>query len=325
MRKLYPSECRSSAYEIDYRAWWNRGYRGIIYDIDNTLVPHNAPADDKAKALFQSLRELGFDTCMVSNNKEPRVKTFCDEVGSKYVYKADKPSVKGYEKAMQKMHTTKEDTLFIGDQLFTDVWGANRTGLYSILTEPIHPKEEIQIVLKRILERIILAGYRRKKNLVLIGYMGSGKSTIGKAYAKKKGRTFLDTDAYIEAKEGRSISEIFSDEGETYFRKLEYDTIMELKHVFHDAVIATGGGLPISERNRAPLRQLGRIVYLKASKDTIYDRIKEDGNRPLLQVEEPRKEIQNMLQKREPIYESVSDQIIETDGRTVEEIIAYLK
>ena len=94
-------------------------------------------------------------------NREPRVKPFADAVHSLYIYDAHKPSTKNYEKAMEQMHTEKGNTIFIGDQMFTDVFGANRTGIPSIMVKKIHWKEEIQIVLKRRLEAIVLIGYRR--------------------------------------------------------------------------------------------------------------------------------------------------------------------
>ena len=138
-------------------------YRILLFDVDNTLVPHGAPADKRSIELFDHLRSLGFSTCILSNNKEPRVAPFAKEVNSPYLFKGGKPSRKGYRKAMQVMKTGQDNTLFIGDQLFTDVWGARRTGLYSILVKPINPKEEIQIVLKRYLEAIVLWFYLRKK------------------------------------------------------------------------------------------------------------------------------------------------------------------
>ena len=161
LQTFYPSTECNSTYDIDFQRMYDLGYRGIIFDIDNTLVPHGAPADEKAIALFEKLREIGFQTLLLSNNKEPRVKSFCEQVGSDYIFKAGKPKKSGYEKAMERMGTTKETTFFVGDQLFTDVWGAKRTGLYSVLVKPIHPKEEIQIVLKRYLERIVLFFYHR--------------------------------------------------------------------------------------------------------------------------------------------------------------------
>ena len=92
---------------------------------------------------FKELKSIGYQTMLLSNNKEPRVKGFADAVGSDYIFKANKPSKSGYEKAMELMGTTKDNTLFVGDQLFTDVWGAKRTGIETYLVKPIHPKEEI--------------------------------------------------------------------------------------------------------------------------------------------------------------------------------------
>lgn len=162
--KFYPSENIKSTYDIDFEDYYEKGYRGIIFDVDNTLVPHNAPADDRAKKLFSRLHNIGYEFCFTSNNKEPRVKKFCQAVGGRYyIYKAGKPMRKGYRHAMKLMGTNEKNTLFVGDQLFTDIYGANRTGIHSILVAPMHPKEEIQIVLKRYLEKIVLHSYYKKK------------------------------------------------------------------------------------------------------------------------------------------------------------------
>ncbi len=164
LENLYPDEYLDSAYEIEFDRFYEEGYRGIIFDVDNTLVPHGAPADERAVRLFAHLKELGYQCCLLSNNKEPRVKMFNDVVQVKYIFKAGKPKVSGYRQAMELMGTDADNTLFVGDQIFTDVYGANRAGLWTILTRPIHPKEEIQIVLKRYLERIVLFFYRRHVN-----------------------------------------------------------------------------------------------------------------------------------------------------------------
>lgn len=162
-QRFYPDIWLDSTYEIDFEKMRKSGIYALIFDIDNTLVPHGAPADDRAMALFRRLHELGFSMMLLSNNKEPRVKSFCDAVeGAAYIYKAGKPGRKGYEKAMKRMNSDRNTTVFIGDQLFTDVWGAKRCGIYSILVKPIDKKEEIQIVLKRYLEKIVLFFYRRK-------------------------------------------------------------------------------------------------------------------------------------------------------------------
>lgn len=163
LERFYPDHYLDSAYEIDYEGLYRQGYRGVIFDIDNTLVPHGAPADRRSIGLFGRLHELGYGTVLLSNNKEPRVKTFNDQVHSRYIYKAGKPSVRNYYKAMELMGTRPETTMFVGDQLFTDVWGAKKAGIRTWLVKPIHPKEEIQIVLKRRLEWIVLFFYRRSR------------------------------------------------------------------------------------------------------------------------------------------------------------------
>lgn len=161
---FYPDEDAASTYEIPFEKLYESGIRGVIFDVDNTLVPHDAPADDRAKELFVRLRGLGMGTCLLSNNKEPRVAAFAKAVGgSDYIYRGGKPGVKGYQKAMKLMNTSQSTTVFVGDQLFTDVYGAKRAGIYSILVKPIHPKEEIQIVLKRYLEAVVLFFYHRDK------------------------------------------------------------------------------------------------------------------------------------------------------------------
>lgn len=162
-KTFYPDEYIASTYVIDFEELYRMGYRGLIFDIDNTLVPHGAPADRRAIELFDRLRIMGFDTCLISNNQEPRVRPFAEKVGSKYVCDSHKPSTKNYKKAMELMQTNQNTTIFIGDQLFTDVWGAKRSGIRSILVQPIHPKEEIQIVLKRYLEKIVLYCYKKDK------------------------------------------------------------------------------------------------------------------------------------------------------------------
>lgn len=163
LERFYPDEYLDSTYSIDFAELAKKGYRGVLFDIDNTLVPHGAPADQRAKALFAHLRELGMDYCLISNNQLPRVKPFADAIGGKYIEDAHKPSTKNYRKAMQMMGCTEKDSLFVGDQLFTDVWGAKRAGMHTILVKPIHPKEEIQIVLKRYLEKIVLYFYKKDR------------------------------------------------------------------------------------------------------------------------------------------------------------------
>lgn len=148
-QNFYPNKLISSVYDLDWEEL-SGIYRGVIFDVDNTLVPHGAAADEAAVRLFARIHGLGMKTMLVSNNGEERVKPFAQQVQTDYIYKAGKPKVAGYNKAIEKMGTDPQHTLFIGDQIFTDVWGANRAGIYTMLTEPIDKStDEIQIVIKR--------------------------------------------------------------------------------------------------------------------------------------------------------------------------------
>lgn len=161
-RRFFPDARMESAYGIDFEGLYQKGYRGVIFDIDNTLVEHGANADSRAKELFQRLGRLGFASCLLSNNKEERVLRFNKDIQTNYIFKAGKPAGKNYKRAMELMGTHLRNTLFVGDQLFTDVWGAKRLGMHNILVKPIDKKEEIQIVLKRYLERIVLYFYEKE-------------------------------------------------------------------------------------------------------------------------------------------------------------------
>jgi HAD superfamily phosphatase (TIGR01668 family) len=163
LRMFFPDEVVDSTYQIDFKKLYEEGIRGIVFDIDNTLVEHGADADERAEKLFEKLKEIGIDACLLSNNKQPRVERFNKNIGVHAIWKAGKPSGKNYFHAMELMHTDLSSTVFIGDQLFTDVWGAKRIGMRNILVRPIGKKEEIQIVLKRYLEKVVLFFYERER------------------------------------------------------------------------------------------------------------------------------------------------------------------
>ncbi len=163
--RLYPDEYYDSAYVIPYEELYAQGYRGIIYDIDNTLVPHGAPADERSIELFKRLKAIGFDMTLLSNNKQARVDMFNKDVNVHTIHKAGKPKKEGYLEACRLMGTDPSNTISVGDQIFTDVWGAKRAGIRSFMVRYIDPKEEIQIVLKRRLEYFVLKEYRKHKNI----------------------------------------------------------------------------------------------------------------------------------------------------------------
>ena len=162
--KLFPERIYASVDDVPFQTEYEAGVRGIIFDIDNTLVPHGAPADLHAETLFAKLRATGFKVCLISNNHESRVRPFAERVGALYECDAGKPLKRGYLRAMELMETSREETLFIGDQILTDVWGANRAGIRSFLLTPIAGHTDpLQVKLKRILEIPVLYFFRRRK------------------------------------------------------------------------------------------------------------------------------------------------------------------
>ena len=155
---LKPERRASSVYTIDFSKEYAAGVRGLILDIDNTLVPQDAPADARSEKLIRALQEQGFRICLISNNGLQRVKSFADAVGAEfYVEHAHKPLRKAYYRALQVLSTDREHTLFIGDQLFTDVWGARRAGVRHVLVDPIDLRSDtVPIRIKRFCEKPFL-------------------------------------------------------------------------------------------------------------------------------------------------------------------------
>ena len=164
------------------------------------------------------------------------------------------------------------------------------------------------------------------KNIVLIGFMGAGKTTFGTWLAREKDFQFLDTDEMIEKKEQTSISNIFSDKGEEYFRNLETDLIKELiDRNTEGCVISVGGGLPVRAKNRILLKRLGRVVYLRATVDTLCERLQGDTKRPLLQGADVRKRIEALMEKRAFLYEDAANIVVDTDNLTYEDIVIKIE
>ena len=164
-------------------------------------------------------------------------------------------------------------------------------------------------------------------NIFLVGLMGAGKTTIGRALARKLNKQFIDSDHEIEARTGASIPLIFEIEGEEGFRQREAEVIRDLT-ALDDIVLATGGGAILREDNRKCLEEHGTVIYLRASIDSILQRISHDKNRPLLQTANPREKLEELTRVRDPLYREVADIIIET-GRPnipllVQSIVAQL-
>ncbi len=161
-RFLYPNEYISSVYEMTAEKIKALGIDTVVFDIDNTLVPYWVKVPDKKlMAYFSSLSKAGIRTAVLSNSKEERSKVFCAPVRMPYVYRAGKPGTKGFKKLMDKIDSVPERTLIMGDQIFTDVWCANRAGAYSVLVKQVSPKDELITAPKRPFEKIIIKMYLR--------------------------------------------------------------------------------------------------------------------------------------------------------------------
>ena len=158
-----------------------------------------------------------------------------------------------------------------------------------------------------------------RQNVVLIGFMGAGKSTIGERVAKGLGFTFVDTDSLIEKREGKSIPKIFADSGESGFRERESAALESLASLEH-IVLATGGGIVTVPSNAALLRELGFVVWLNSGEDAIFRRVSKNQNRPLLRTPRPRETIRDLLREREPLYRACADLEIDTTDLTEDEI-----
>lgn len=155
---------------------------------------------------------------------------------------------------------------------------------------------------------------RVRRNIILVGPMGAGKSTVGRQLASRLSFSFLDTDHVIEERTGADIPWIFDVEGEEGFRQRETAVLKDLLDLkLH--VIATGGGIVEKEENYSLLRELGQVFYLTASVDQLYARTCKDKKRPLLQVDDPRQKIQEIFDRRDPLYRRVADQVLDTDGK----------
>ena len=163
------------------------------------------------------------------------------------------------------------------------------------------------------------------KNIILMGFMGAGKTTIGKKLSKALNWEFIDTDAYIEEEQGRKISDIFAEVGEMAFRDMETDLLKRLQNGENQFVLSIGGGMPVREENRALLRNLGTVIYLKTSKEEIIRRVSGDKNRPLLQGGDLEEKVTNLMNARECIYIETAHVEIVTDGKTPEQVVKEIQ
>lgn len=156
-------------------------------------------------------------------------------------------------------------------------------------------------------------------NIFLIGFMGAGKSTIAKKLHKEYYMEVLEMDQIIEEREGMSISQIFEEKGEEYFRKLETELLLELRQR-RNLVVSCGGGTPLRSCNVEAMRESGKIVFLTASPETVFERVKNSHNRPVIENNKNVPFIASLMEQRRESYEAAADVMVATDGRSSGEI-----
>lgn len=163
LNKLYPYEYVDSVFSINFNELYKKGYRGIIFDIDNTLVHHGEDSTKEIDELFREIQKIGFKTLLLSNNGEERINRFLKNIKSLYISNAQKPKKSNYLKALKMLNLNKKEVVFIGDQIFTDILGANRSGIPNILVKVMYKENETNFGKRRQLENVILEFYRRNR------------------------------------------------------------------------------------------------------------------------------------------------------------------
>jgi HAD superfamily phosphatase (TIGR01668 family) len=162
-KKYYPYEYVKSVFTIDYQKLYDAGFRAIIFDLDNTLVHHGEDSTPEVDALFQTLHEMGFKTILLSNNGVSRIERFLKNIDCPYIPDADKPQPQNYRKALEILGVSKEQAVYIGDQVYADIYGANLCGIPSILVEFMRKPDEKKIGIRRRMEQVLLFFYRGSK------------------------------------------------------------------------------------------------------------------------------------------------------------------
>lgn len=158
------------------------------------------------------------------------------------------------------------------------------------------------------------------RRIVLMGFMGAGKTTVGKCLSRRLSCKFLDTDEEIEREQNRKISEIFEKDGEEFFRKLETELLWKLQNSKEAFVLSIGGGMPLREENRELLQKIGTVIYLKTSEEEIVKRVSGNESRPLLSGADLEKKVRRLMAERESIYVKTAGKEVLTDEKSPEEI-----
>lgn len=247
---LYPYEYVNSVFEIDYEKLYQMGFRGLLFDIDNTLVHHGDDSTPEVDALFRKIQQIGFKTLLLSNNEEKRINRFMKHISSYYICEAEKPKTWSFLKALDILELTPSQVIVIGDQVFTDVFGANRVHLASILVKFIRLPEEKKIGKRRRVEQVVLASYcMRRKYCHRLGGIVEKKSV-----SQRRHFSDLNPMFYQMAVKKETIKRYFMDmRGQEIFASTlsEYRLpVVVSEH--HSKVIKTGPGIdPVLQENKA--------------------------------------------------------------------------
>ena len=163
LHNFYPYEYVENVFSIDYKKLYENDFRAILFDIDNTLVHHGDDSTEEIDELFRYIQSIGFQTFILSNNSEKRIQRFLRNINSPYIHDAQKPNAENYLKAIGQLGVKKTEAVFVGDQIFTDIYGANKSGIPSILVRFIRQEGETKIGIRRHVERIVLTFYSWSK------------------------------------------------------------------------------------------------------------------------------------------------------------------
>ena len=169
LKKYYPNQHIHSVFDIDFQKLYDLGYRGILFDVDNTLVHHGDDSNEKIDKLFKEIDEIGLKTILVSDNNEERLLRFLKNINAPYIAEANKPSPENYLKALKMLDITDSQAICIGDQIFKDILGANNSNIDSILVDFIRVSENEKIGKRRYVEKLILQFYKLSKKFNSIG------------------------------------------------------------------------------------------------------------------------------------------------------------
>lgn len=162
-KSFYPYEYVDSVHAIDYYKLYDMGYRSIIFDLDNTLTHHGENSSEEVDQLFKQIHEIGLKTLLLSNNCDERIELFLENIDSPFISNANKPKTENYFKAVSLLQTKIEETIMVGDQLFTDIYGANLSGMPNILVKYMRHDDKAKIGIRRHVENLILMLYKKRK------------------------------------------------------------------------------------------------------------------------------------------------------------------